>query len=82
MPVMAKMLQLNHLHYIAGNVVIGDGTWIGPNAVIMDGARIGKTAGYFRQLLYQESLRTLNSGVKIPPQRSVNNTTVREGCNS
>ena len=28
--------------YIAGDVVIGDGCWIGPGAVIHDGARIGK----------------------------------------
>jgi len=27
---------------IQGDVIIGDDTWIGPNAVIMDGARIGK----------------------------------------
>nr|MCU0407534.1 acyl-[acyl-carrier-protein]--UDP-N-acetylglucosamine O-acyltransferase [Bacteroidales bacterium] len=23
--------------YISGNVVIGDGTWIGPGAVVLDG---------------------------------------------
>ena len=28
---------------IAGDVVIGDDCWVGPGAVIHDGARIGKT---------------------------------------
>ena len=28
--------------YIAGDTVIGDDCWIGPGAVIHDGARIGK----------------------------------------
>jgi UDP-N-acetylglucosamine acyltransferase len=27
---------------VAGDVVIGDGSWIGPGAVVMDGARLGK----------------------------------------
>jgi len=33
--------------YIAGNVVIGAGTWIGPGAAIMDGARIGRNCKIF-----------------------------------
>lgn len=32
---------------IYGDVEIGSGTWIGPNAVIMDGARIGKNCKVF-----------------------------------
>ncbi len=32
---------------IAGDVEIGDGTWIGPNVTIMDGARIGKNCRIF-----------------------------------
>jgi len=32
---------------IAGDVEIGDGTWIGPNVTIMDGARIGKDCKIF-----------------------------------
>ncbi|MEQ8582380.1 MAG: acyl-ACP--UDP-N-acetylglucosamine O-acyltransferase [Marinoscillum sp.] len=32
---------------IAADVVIGEGTWIGPNSTIMDGARIGKNCRIF-----------------------------------
>lgn len=32
---------------IAGDVEIGEGTWIGPNVTIMDGARIGKNCKIF-----------------------------------
>lgn len=32
---------------IAGDVEIGEGTWIGPNVTIMDGARIGKDCKIF-----------------------------------
>lgn len=32
---------------IAGDVEIGEGTWIGPNVTIMDGARIGKNCRIF-----------------------------------
>lgn len=32
---------------IAGDVEIGDGTWIGPNVTIMDGVRIGKNCKIF-----------------------------------
>jgi UDP-N-acetylglucosamine acyltransferase len=32
---------------ISADVVIGDGTWIGPNVTIMDGARIGKNCKIF-----------------------------------
>ena len=57
-----KDVTIEPFAYIAGNVIIGDGTWIGPNSTIMDGARIGKNAEFSRQLLFQESLRILNSG--------------------
>lgn len=32
---------------IAADVVIGEGTWVGPNSTIMDGARIGKNCRIF-----------------------------------
>ena len=32
---------------IEGDVEIGDGTWIGPNVVIMNGSRIGKNCKIF-----------------------------------
>lgn len=35
---------------IAGDVEIGEGTWIGPNVTIMDGARIGKIVEFSQVL--------------------------------
>lgn len=32
---------------IYGDVVIGDGTWIGPNSVLLDGARVGRNCRIF-----------------------------------
>ena len=32
---------------VYGDVVIGDGTWIGPNSTLLDGARIGKSCRIF-----------------------------------
>ena len=32
---------------VYGDVVIGDGTWIGPNSVLLDGARVGRDCKIF-----------------------------------
>jgi UDP-N-acetylglucosamine acyltransferase len=56
---------------IGKDVVIGEGTWIGPNAVIMDGARIGKNCKYIRVQLFQEFPRTLNLKERLPPPKLV-----------
>jgi UDP-N-acetylglucosamine acyltransferase len=42
-----KMLWWSPFSTIAADVVIGDGSWIGPNVTIMDGARIGKNCKIF-----------------------------------
>ena len=38
---MGENVTIEPFAYIAGDVIIGDGCWIGPGAVIMDGARLG-----------------------------------------
>jgi len=40
-------VQIDPFVHIYGDVVIGDGTWIGSNVTIMDGARIGKNCRIF-----------------------------------
>ena len=32
---------------VYGDVVIGDGSWIGPNSVLLDGARVGRNCKIF-----------------------------------
>jgi len=45
---MAQMVKTkNPFTTIHGNVIIGEGTWIGSNVTIMEGARIGKNCSIF-----------------------------------
>jgi len=39
---LGKGVTVEPFAYIAGDVIIGDDCWIGPHAVILDGARMGK----------------------------------------
>lgn len=71
---------------VAGDVQIGDGTWIGPNSTIMDGARIGKNCRIFpgavigaepQDLKYQgeKSTATIGDGTIIRECVTVNRGT-------
>lgn len=42
---------------IAGDVEIGEGSWIGSNVTIMDGARIGKNCRIFLEQSFQQFLK-------------------------
>jgi len=44
---LGKNVQVDAFSTIQGDVVIGEGTWIGPNVSIFDGARIGKNCKIF-----------------------------------
>ena len=44
---LGKDVSVEAFAHIAGDVVIGDGSWIGPNATVMDGARMGKNCRVF-----------------------------------
>lgn len=63
---------------IYGDVVIGDGTWIGSGAVIYDGARIGKNC----QIFNGASISAIPQDLKFSGEESTleigDNTTVRE----
>ncbi len=39
---LGKDVTVEPFAFIAGDVVVGDGCWIGPGAVLLDGARLGK----------------------------------------
>jgi UDP-N-acetylglucosamine acyltransferase len=47
MPSWARTCDSNPSPPSQGDVVVGEGTWIGPNAVLMDGARIGRNCRIF-----------------------------------
>lgn len=73
-----KDVTIEAFAFIAGDVVIGDGCWIGPGAVVLDGARIGKNckihtaaviAGLPQDLKFKGEYTTLEMG---------DNNTVRE----
>ncbi|MBE0676420.1 MAG: acyl-ACP--UDP-N-acetylglucosamine O-acyltransferase [Bacteroidales bacterium] len=45
--ILGNDVKIDAFAYIYGNTEIGDGTWIGPGAVIMEGARIGRNCKIF-----------------------------------
>src|SRR3954470_8657079 len=62
------------------DVVIGDGSWIGPNAVIMDKARIGKNVKIFPGAV----IAAIPQDLKFKGEPSLveigDNTIIRECC--
>ena len=65
--------------YIAGNVTIGDGTWIGPHGVILDGARIGRNCRIFPSAVVSGIPQDLKFRGEDSTAEIGDNTTVREG---
>jgi UDP-N-acetylglucosamine acyltransferase len=65
--------------YIAGNVEIGEGTWIGPNATVMDGARIGSFCKIFPSSVISGIPQDLKFRGEDTTAEIGNKTTVREG---
>jgi len=66
--------------YIDRNVVIGDGTWIGPNATIMYGARIGKKCRIFPTAVISGIPQDLKFIGEESTAEIGDNTTIREGA--
>ena len=63
---------------IAGDVEIGEGTWIGPNVTIMDGARIGKNCQIFPGAVISAIPQDMKFEGEITTAEIGNNTTIRE----
>ncbi|MBP7509973.1 MAG: acyl-ACP--UDP-N-acetylglucosamine O-acyltransferase [Prolixibacteraceae bacterium] len=63
---------------IEEDVVIGDNSWIGPNAVIMNGARIGENCQIFPGAIIAGIPQDLKFKGEITTAEIGNNTTVRE----
>lgn len=76
--IIGKNVKIDSFVTITDDVVIGDGTWVGPNAVIMSGSRIGKNCQIFpgaviggipQDLKFKDEITTVEIG---------DNTTIRE----
>lgn len=76
--------------YVAGDVVIGDDTWVGPHGVILDGARVGRSckihsgavvAGVPQDLKFKGEYTTaeIGDGTMIRESATVNRATQSKG---
>lgn len=73
-----KDVTVEPFAYIAGNVVIGDGTWVGPNSTIMDGARIGEKCRIFPSVVVSGIPQDLKFRGEETTAEIGDNTTLRE----
>jgi len=73
-----KDVTVEPFAYIAGNVVIGDGTWVGPNSTIMDGARIGEKCRIFPSAVVSGIPQDLKFRGEETTAEIGDNTTLRE----
>ena len=64
--------------FISGNVVIGEGTWVGPHSTIMDGARIGKNCKIFPSAVVSGIPQDLKFRGEETTAEIGDNTTIRE----
>jgi UDP-N-acetylglucosamine acyltransferase len=76
---LGKDVIIEPFAYVAGNVVIGDRTWIGPSATIMDGARIGAGCKIFPSAVVSGIPQDLKFRGEDTTAEIGDNTTIREG---
>ncbi|HLP72652.1 MAG TPA: acyl-ACP--UDP-N-acetylglucosamine O-acyltransferase [Bacteroidales bacterium] len=77
--ILGKDVKVDPFAYIDDNVVIGDGTWIGPNATVLWGARIGKNCLIFPTAVVSGIPQDLKFKGEETTAEIGDNTTVREG---
>jgi len=76
---LGENIAVDPFAYIAGNVIIGDGTWVGPGAVLLDGARIGKNCKIFPSSVISGIPQDLKFRGEKTTVEVGDNTTLREG---
>lgn len=64
--------------FVAGDVVIGDGCWIGPGAVVLDGARIGRNCKIYTSAVVSGIPQDLKFKGEHSTVEMGDNNTVRE----
>jgi len=75
---LGKDVTVEPFAFVAGNVVIGEGTWVGPNSTIMDGARLGKNCMIFPSAVVSGIPQDLKFKGEESTAEIGDNTTVRE----
>ncbi len=73
-----KNVKIEAFVTITEDVIVDDDTWIGPNAVIMDGARIGKNCKIFPGAVIAGIPQDLKFKGEITTVEIGDNTTIRE----
>jgi UDP-N-acetylglucosamine acyltransferase len=76
---LGKEVTIEPFTYVAGNVVIGDETCVGPSSIILDGARIGKNCKIFSGAIISGIPQDLKFLGEETTAEIGDNTTVREG---
>lgn len=76
---LGKDVTVEPFAYIDRNVEIGDGTWIGPNATVLYGARIGKNCKIFPSSVISGIPQDLKFKGEESTAEIGDNTTIREG---
>jgi UDP-N-acetylglucosamine acyltransferase len=76
---LGKDVTVEPFAYIANNVEIGDGTWIGPNSTVLYGARIGKNCKIFPSAVVSGIPQDLKFKGEESTAEIGDNSTLREG---
>jgi len=76
---LGKDVTVEPFAYIADNVIIGDGTWVGPNSSVMYGARVGKNCRIFPSSVVSGIPQDLKFVGEDTTAEIGDNTTIREG---
>jgi UDP-N-acetylglucosamine acyltransferase len=76
---LGKDVSVDAFAHIAADTIIGDGCWIGPNATVMDGARMGKKCRVFPGAVISAIPQDLKFAGEITTTEIGDNCTFREG---
>ncbi len=77
--IVGKAVTIDPFAFVAADVIIGDETWVGPGAVILDGARIGRNCRIFPSSVVSGIPQDVKFRGEITTAEIGDNTIIREG---
>ncbi len=77
--IVGKAVTIDPFAFVAADVIIGDETWVGPGAVILDGARIGRNCRIFPSSVVSGIPQDVKFRGEITIAEIGDNTIIREG---
>lgn len=77
--IVGKAVTIDPFAFVAADVIIGDETWVGPGAVILDGARIGRNCRIFPSAVVSGIPQDVKFRGEITTAEIGDNTIIREG---